>query len=33
LLDVGPEKIDESDDFPDFALTACQKVLSGEANK
>lgn len=33
VLDVGPEKIDENDDFPDYASFACQKILHGEAEK
>jgi len=31
VLDVGPKKIDEQDDFPDYASLACQRVLSGES--
>lgn len=33
VLNVWPEKIDESDDFSDFANIACQKILHGEAEK
>ncbi len=33
VLNVWPEKIDEDDDFPDYAHIACQKILSGEAEK
>lgn len=33
VLDVGPEKIDEWDDFPDYANIACGKILNGEAEK
>jgi ribose 5-phosphate isomerase B len=32
-LDVGPKKIDENDDFPDYALLACEKILNWEAEK
>jgi ribose 5-phosphate isomerase B len=33
VLDVWPEKIEEEDDFPDYAHIACQKILDGEAEK
>ncbi len=33
VLDVWPEKIDELDDFPDFANIACQKISNEEAEK
>jgi len=33
VFDIGPKKIDEQDDFPDYASPACQKVLSGEAER
>ncbi len=33
VLDVGPKKIDENDDFPDYALLACEKILNWEAEK
>lgn len=28
--DLGPEKYDENDDFPDFSLPLAKKVVSGE---
>lgn len=33
VLDVWPKKIDEQDDFPDYAERACQKILDWEAER
>ena len=33
VLDVGPDKIYEDDDFPDYADLACRKILNREAEK
>jgi len=33
VLDVGPREIHEEDDFSDYASLACQKILTGEAEK
>jgi ribose 5-phosphate isomerase B len=33
ILDVWPAKIDEQDDFPDYAESACQKILDWEAER
>lgn len=33
VLNVWPERRDDTDDFPDFAYKACQKILLWEAEK
>lgn len=33
VLDVGPEKINALDDFPEYATLACQSILKGESEK
>ncbi len=33
VIDIWPQKIDENDDFPDYASKACQMILSGEADR